>query len=183
VVNRDAAKVRVWDLPVRALHWGLVAAVATAAFTSEWFTRFHEVAGYAAMAVLAARVAWGVCGSRYARFTQFVRAPRATWRYARAMRAGREPRYLGHNPVGGWMVVALMACLAGLGFTGWLYTTEEFWGEPWLDRLHAALAWVLLALVSGHLAGVLFTSLRHRENLVAAMLSGDKAAPADDDVC
>jgi len=111
-----------------------------------------------------------------------VRGPRAVLRYAVQLRAGREARHIGHNPLGGWMVLLLLACVAGLGLTGWLYTTDRFWGMAWLDQLHQALAWALLALVALHLAGVLFTSLRHRENLVAAMFSGDKQPPGANDI-
>lgn len=175
---------KVWDRPVRLLHWVLVAAVATAWLsTLGWgFARAHEPAGYVALAVVALRVFWGFAGSRPARFSRFVRGPRAVLRYAVQICAGREARHIGHNPLGGWMVLLLLACVAGLGLTGWLYTTDQFWGMAWLDQLHQALAWALLALIALHLAGVLFTSLRHRENLVAAMFSGDKPPPGVNDI-
>ncbi len=88
---------RVWDLPVRWLHWILVAAVGTAWFTGEGSLRLHEVAGYAALSVVAARGVWGCLGGRYARFTQFVHAPRIVSRYARDVARHREARHLGHN--------------------------------------------------------------------------------------
>ena len=81
------------------------------------------------------------------------------------------------------MVLALLACVAALGTTGWLYTaTDLFWGEAWLESLHAILAWLLLALVAMHVAGVVFTSLRQRENLVRAMVDGAKPAPQPGDI-
>ena len=175
-------RVCVWDRAVRVLHWVLVGSVALSALGLVALFGVHQPAGYVALAVVAVRVAWGCFGSRYARFGQFVRAPRAAWRYALAVAQHREPRYLGHNPLGGWMAVALLACVAGLALTGWLYTTDAFWGDAAVERVHRALAWALLALVVTHLAGVLFTSLRQRENLVAAMLDGRKRAPAADDV-
>ena len=75
-----------------------------------------------------------------------------------------------------------MACVAGLALTGWLYTTDAFWGDETVEAVHLALAWGLLGLVVVHVAGVIFTSLRHRENLVASMVHGDKRAPEGDDI-
>ena len=172
---------RIWDRPQRLLHWALVLAVAAAGAVA-WLPRWHEGAGLVALAAVGLRLAWGWRGGPYARFAQFVASPRATWYYARALRRGQERRYLGHNPLGGWMVLALLACVAGLSLTGWLFYTDAFWGDAALLGLHQALAWTLLALVVLHLAGVVFTSLRHRENLALAMLSGSKRGPAENDV-
>jgi cytochrome b len=94
----------------------------------------------------------------------------------------REPRYLGHNPLGAWMVLALMGCVIGLALTGWLYTTDRFFGDETVDAVHQVLAWTLLALIAAHLLGVIFTSLRHRENLVRAMFDGRKPAPRETDI-
>ncbi|WP_427911830.1 cytochrome b/b6 domain-containing protein [Ramlibacter sp. MMS24-I3-19] len=175
-------RVAVWDTAVRCLHWLLVATVAIAWLSSLALLGWHEPAGYAAAAIVAARVAWGFTGSRHARFASFVRGPAAVAAYGRRVLARRERRYLGHNPLGGWMVLALLACVGALGVTGWLYTaTDLFWGEAWLERVHAALAWLLLALIALHVAGVVFTSLRQRENLVRAMVTGAKQAPGADD--
>jgi cytochrome b len=174
--------VPVWDAPVRLLHWGMATAVAVAWWSSSDTGPLHERVGYGVIALLAARLAWGFCGSRYARFAQFVRAPRATLAYARAALAGRAPRYIGHNPLGGWMVLALLANLGLLGFTGWLYTTDMFWGYGWLARLHQCLGWALLALIALHVGGMLWTSRAHRENLARAMVTGGKAPPGPHDV-
>jgi len=173
---------RVWDRAVRALHGVLVGAVALSALGLVALFGVHQPAGYVALAAVVLRIGWGVTGTHYARFAQFMRGPRTAWRYARAVAAHREPRYLGHNPLGAWMVIALMACVAGLALTGWLYTTDAFWGDETVERIHLALAWTLLGLVVVHVAGVLFTSRRHRENLVASMLHGDKRAPEGDDI-
>lgn len=167
---------KVWDGLVRLLHWTLVAAVATAWLSTLGlgFVRWHEPAGYVALATVAIRLVWGFTGSRFAKFSEFVCGAGSVLRYVRQLRANKEPRYIGHNPLGGWMVVALLACVASLGLTGWLYTTDAFWGEAWLDRLHYVLAWTLLGLIALHLTGVMFTSVRHRENLVPAMFTGRK---------
>lgn len=180
------AKVRVWDLAVRLLHWMLVASVALS-----WITTFgwasvpgpwHQPAGYVALAVVALRVPWGFVGSRYARFAQFVRSPRRTWSYLRNVVARAEPRYVGHNPLGAWMVLALVGHVLALALTGWLYTTDWLWGDATVEAVHLMLAWTLLALVAVHVAGVVYTGVRHRENLVAAMVGGRKRGPAPGDV-
>jgi cytochrome b len=103
-------------------------------------------------------------------------------RYARLVLAGSEPRYLGHNPLGALMALALMGCIGALALTGWLYRTDRFWGDETLERLHEALAWTLLVLIVVHVIGVLVTGLRHRENLVVAMIGGRKRPPRDGDI-
>lgn len=170
----DAAPIRVWDRPVRLLHWTLAAAVAVAWCTGEETLRWHEAAGFTAAGAVALRTAWGFGARGAARFASFVRSPAVTWAYARTVLGGTEARYRGHNPLGGWMVVALLATVAAACITGWLYTTDAFWGLAWLDLLHRGLAWAVLLLVPVHVAGVVLTGRRHRENLVAAMVTGRK---------
>jgi cytochrome b len=175
-------KQRVWDAPVRLLHWALVATMAAAWATSDSTSGWHENLGYGALAIVAARLAWGFAGSRYARFAQFVRGPAATLDYLRAVRAARAPRHLGHNPLGGAMVLALLSCVALLGVTGWMLGTDLLWGYAWPVQLHYALAWTLVGLVVLHVGGVLYTSWQHRENLVAAMITGDKPQAEHGDI-
>lgn len=170
---------RVWDAFLRIAHWTLVACVTVA-----WFTResMHEWVGYAALAVLASRIAWGCIGPRYARFAQFVRRPSTTLHYARAVASRRESRYLGHNPLGGWMVVGLLSAAALTALSGWLSVTDRYWGVAWVQDTHEALANTLASLALLHVAGVVYMSLRHGENLVAAMVTGRKPAPRPGDV-
>jgi cytochrome b len=178
-------EVMVWDRPVRVLHWLLALAVVGAWSTGGLAGRLgeaHELLGYAAGAVVAARLLWSHRGNRYARFGQFVRGPGVVWRYLRAAARGRGPRYIGHNPLGGWMVLLLLGCVATLALSGWLYTTDWLWGYQWLFQLHAVLGWAVVGLVALHVAGVLVTGWRHRENLARAMLTGRKTAPGRDDV-
>jgi cytochrome b len=168
--------VRVWDPLVRIGHWLLALSVLFA-----WLMRhrpgpWHEWIGYTSLAIVAVRLVWGWRGSHHARFAQFVRGPRATLAYARALLSGREPRTLGHNPLGGWMILALLVTVTLVGVSGWLYTTDRFWGVEWVEQLHGWLTNVLWTLVGLHVAGVLYTSVRHRENLVASMLHGRKPA-------
>ena len=173
---------RVWDGVVRALHWALAATCAAAWVTTQAGLRWHEPLGYLALVLVVLRAAWGFAGSRHARFSHFMRSPSATLAYARRLADGSAPRYLGHNPLGGWMAVVLWTAIALLGLSGWLYSTDMFWGEPWLDRAHQWLGWSLLALVLLHLAGVVHASRKQREGLVAAMVHGEKRPPAPGDI-
>jgi cytochrome b len=166
--------VRVWDAPVRVLHWSLVLTVATAWLTRHSPGRWHEWIGYATLAIVAARFIWGFAGAGYARFSDFMRPASVTIAYTRDMLAGREARFIGHNPLGGWMVVVLLVMVVLVGFTGWLYTTDRYWGVAGVEELHETLSDVLFGFVFLHIVGVLFTSIKHRENLVGAMLHGRK---------
>ena len=171
--------VKVWDLLVRAGHWALLIGIFAA-----WFTqgKWHEWLGYAVLGIVLVRIVWGLIGSRYARFTQFVRSPAATLDYTGQILAHREPRHLGHNPLGGWMTVVLLIMITAVCATGWLFTTDRFWGVEWVEELHEWLTNAMFALVALHVCGVIFSSIRHGENLEAAMFSGRKRAPADNDV-
>jgi len=177
----SAGTVRVWDPLVRVFHWSLVASFALAWISADEWDDLHIWAGYAAAALIAFRVVWGLVGSRYARFSQFVRAPRAVAAYLKDLLTGREARYLGHNPAGGAMILLLIFSLTALCLTGWMYTLDAFWGEEWVEEVHEALANLLLVLVGLHLAGVALASLKHHENLVRAMVTGRKRAPARGD--
>ena len=173
--------IKVWDPFVRVAHWTLVFSVA-----ASWLTRragdWHEWLGYAALAIVLARVAWSWIGTPYARFTQFVRSPAATLGYARQVARHVEPRHIGHNPLGAYMILLLVVMVILVAASGWLATTDTYWGVKWVEELHEGLSNALISLVALHIAGVVFSSLRHRENLVAAMFSGRKRAPSPDDI-
>jgi len=176
------ATVRIWDPYLRVVHWLLAAAVLLAWATGEGWGLWHEWLGYAALALTAARLPWGWLGPRHARFADFLHPPRHTLAYARSFLAATAPRYLGHNPLGGWMIVALLAAVAATSATGWLFTTETYWGIEWVEKLHKWCANVLLALATLHVAGVATACFRHRENLVAAMIHGRKRTPGLSDI-
>jgi cytochrome b len=175
-----AADLVVWDPVVRIIHWSMVAAVSVAWFVTEG--RIHDTAGYVLLALIAFRIVWGFVGPENARFSSFVRRPSSVFQYAVQICAGREPRSIGHNPLGGWMIGALLATGLAVSLSGWLYTTDAFWGIAWVEQLHVLLAYLLLALAAIHVVGVVFTSVRQRENLVAAMLHGRKRALEDGNV-
>ncbi len=173
--SRPPGSIRVWDPIVRVCHWVLASATAIA-----WFSvgsgRLHDTAGYVVLGLVLFRLIWGVVGSRHARFSDFVPTGRRLVSYLGALAQRRPPRYLGHNPAGGVMIVTLLAVLAATAVSGWMMTTEAYWGVVWVEDLHALLANLLLVLIVGHLVGVLVSSLTHRENLVAAMITGRKRA-------
>lgn len=169
-----AEDVRVWDPIVRIAHWTLVTSIAVAWLSGDEWQTLHETAGYAAVEIVAIRIVWGFVGSRHARFSDFVRSPSVVLGYLKDLIAGHERRHLGHNPAGGAMIVALLATILGLGLTGWLSTTDAFWGVEWVQETHETLADGLIVLVALHIGGVLLASIREGENLVRAMVTGRK---------
>ncbi len=203
----EGTTVPVWDPLVRIGHWLIVAAFFTAYIGGEEFPGKHVLAGYVLAGVLLLRIAWGFVGSRHARFSDFLRSPAATLRYLRDMLGRRERRYLGHNPAGAAMIVALILSISVTGaaglmtyaikgekgpLAGWVAPAVEpvqpdgskgrdprvrFWKE-----VHEVGGKLALLLVVLHVGGVLYASRSHRENLVKAMLTGRKRAadPADD---
>ena len=168
----NGSDLKVWDPLVRLIHWSMVASVAVAWLVTEG--RIHDAAGYALLALIALRILWGFVGPDHARFASFVKTPRTVFQYAKQLYAGREPRHIGHNPLGGWMIIALLATGLAASLSGWLYTTDAFWGLAWVERIHVFFAELLLVLAALHIVGVVFTSFRQRENLIAAMLHGRK---------
>ncbi|MBU2582123.1 MAG: cytochrome b/b6 domain-containing protein [Alphaproteobacteria bacterium] len=167
--------VEVWDVFVRLFHWSLVATFAIAFVSADEWEKLHNWAGYAALGLVSTRLVWGLIGTRHARFSSFVRAPAATLAYLRDMMRGSEKRYLGHNPAGALMILALLAGIAGLGLTGWMMTLDAYWQDEWLEEVHEALANGMLVLIALHIAGVVIASIRHGENLMRAMITGHKA--------
>lgn len=178
----DDRTIKVWDPLVRIFHWSLVTSFAVAWLTADKWGDLHEWAGYAAGALIAFRLVWGLIGPRYARFSSFVRSPVEVWRYLATMLRGGERRYIGHNPAGGLMILALIVTMGGTALTGWMLTLDAFWGVGWVEETHEALANIMLGLVALHVLGVVVASFRHKENLVRAMVSGEKRAPAAADV-
>jgi cytochrome b len=171
-------EVKTWDLLVRVLHWSLIGLVVGAWITREGGEDLpHQLLGYGALAIVVVRVIWGFIGSPRARFSDFMRSPATTVNYLRAVVGNREPRHIGHNPLGGWMILILLATIAGVCISGWLYSTDAFWGVAWVGELHEGLTNFLIVLVALHVVGVVFTSFRQRENLVTAMVTGWKRAP------
>lgn len=165
---------RIWDPVVRLFHWSLVIAFVAAWGAAEEFRSLHETLGYFIVSLLVVRTVWGFVGTRHARFSDFVYRPTTVVRYLGAAVRFRARRYLGHNPIGGAMAVALMVMLAAICTTGIMMTTDAFWGVRWMRDMHELAVNLTIVLIGLHLAGVAFASFEHRENLVKAMITGRK---------
>ena len=130
------------------------------------------ISGATVLAVATFRLPWGFIGSRYARFVDFVRGPRAVKDYAAGLLKLEPAHHVGHNPAGGWAIVLLLGLAILTGLSGWANYNDI--GGGFLEELHEGLAVTMLTVVLIHLAGVFSGSLLHGENLVRAMLTGVK---------
>lgn len=193
--------VPVWDALVRLIHWSLVLTFSLAYVSGDEESVLHLWSGYAVALLVALRLVWGFVGTRHARFSDFVYRPTQVLAYARAVLGLHPPRYLGHNPLGGYMVLAMLAALAATTISGMALRdpADPFFGgaapaliapartggedrddedgteaNEWLEELHEFLANFTLALALLHVAGVLLGCWQHRENLVRAMITGRK---------
>jgi cytochrome b len=174
----EITSVKVWDWPVRVFHWTLAASVICAYVTgeSEDFERLHHTLGWVAAGLIAFRVVWGLMGTRYARFCEFVRGPAQVWSYIKSLRSHAPQHFVGHNPVGAMAVILLMGLTALSVYTGWLALANN--AAEWLEEAHEIAANTLITLVLVHVIGVLWSSRTHGENLLKAMLTGRKTAPS-----
>jgi cytochrome b len=181
--------VRVWDLPTRVFHWALVALLMVA-----WFSggeeggaaALHRYVGEAIAGLIVFRVLWGFIGNERARFRDFVAGPGAIIEHLGDLFRDQPKRRLGHNPLGGLAVFALLALVSALVVTGLFSGGDEmagpFVGMGGLNmaEVHEALFRVLQALVVLHLVGVAIESWLSRDRLVPAMISGAKRRRADE---
>lgn len=198
MAGEPRSKLRVWDLPTRLFHWTLVVLVVVQVLSAKlgpswdkegWYT-LHFWCGYATLALLLFRIAWGFVGSTTARFGHFVKGPGAGIAYARSLLRPKAAPDIGHNPVGGWMVVALILGLLVQIVSG-LFATDtdmgysagplaRFAGEAWGGRmttLHHYWINLLYVMVALHVSASLFYLVVKRENLIGPMFSGDKLVP------
>jgi cytochrome b len=171
-----------WSISVRLLHWVLAVSMILSFATHEGGGKLHEIVGYIALASAAVRTLLGIFGKHRWRFSSFVKDVKVTIHYATQVVKKTEPRYLGHNPLAAWMVLALLFVAIASGLSGWLYTTDQFWGVAWVGDTHNLLGHAIVPLVLLHVAGAIFTSLRHRENLVASMIHGKKRKAHGSDI-
>jgi cytochrome b len=195
VAQEGMHSVLVWDLPTRVFHWTLVVFFFSALATGDpdRFRDLHVYFGYVVLGLICFRIFWGLAGSRYARFKDFLYGPRVAMAYLADVMAARAGRHVGHNPAGSVGIYLLLAlglviCVTGIVVLG----AEEAQGmfKSLADRplgeftkgLHESLAWLMLALVLVHIGGVVIESLVHRENLAKAMFTGHKIAGADEGI-
>ncbi|PZN95780.1 MAG: cytochrome B [Alphaproteobacteria bacterium] len=174
--------VKVWDPLVRVLHWTMALGVIANLTLLRENEDLHNIVGYVVLGALSLRIIWGFVGTRHARFADFVPRPTTLAAYLRAMLARREPRYIGHNPAGSVMIIALLMLLAALGITGWMMSLDRFWGVPWVESLHETAANIVMVAAILHVLAAIFESVRHRENLPWSIISGYKRAPSGTDV-
>ncbi len=189
-MTMGSAETKVWDPLVRVFHWALVAAFFIAYFSEaeDGALALHAYAGYTVLGLILVRLLWGFIGPRHARFSDFVRRPAIVIDYLREVLRLHPRRYLGHNPAGGLMIIALLISLLVTGFSGlavlaigeqagplagWLGGLGEAWEEVF-EELHEFFADFTLFLVVVHVAGVVVESFLHHENLVRSMFTGRK---------
>jgi cytochrome b len=182
-----AGTIRVWDPLVRLGHWALVATFTVAYVSGEEWEALHANAGYVVLGIVLWRILWGFIGSPHARFRDFVRLWPAVRGHLAALARLDPPRYRGHNPAGGWMVVLLLVMLvvtavSGVGAYGaeghgplaGLVAGGPGWLHEALEETHEVAANLMVLLVVVHVAGVVVESWLTRENLVRAMVTGRK---------
>lgn len=190
-VNLSAIKV--WDAWIRFFHWSLVLLFAFQIYSGKTggnIMQWHMIAGYGVLVLILFRVAWGFVGSTHARFASFLAGPARTVRFARRLFSRGSTAVVGHNPLGGWMVIALLASLAVQAGTG-LFANDDIATEGPLavlvprnvsDRLttiHRLNAYVLVVLAALHVAAIVFHRVVKKEALVAAMVTGVQRVPAE----
>lgn len=187
--------IRIWDAPVRLFHWTLVGLVAFSFTTAQIggnALQYHQWSGFAILTLVLFRLGWGFVGSKHARFADFLKGPKATLTYARSLRHG-NPISVGHNPLGGWMIVLLLVSLLLQAATG-LFANDDVMIEgplarhvskDWSDfatKLHQLNFDVMAFFIALHVAAALFYLLVKGQNLILPMLTGVKPVPAQERV-
>jgi len=192
-VSAVPGRFRAWDLPTRLFHWTLVVLVVfsftTGKIGGSWL-EWHMKSGFAILALLLFRLAWGVVGTTTSRFASFVRGPRAAITYARETMAGRHPFSAGHNPLGGWMVVFMLAILLAQAVTGLFVDNEIDTQAPLTVKVSNAVVskmsayhhynqWIIAGMVILHLAAVATYQWRFKVDLIGPMAHGWREVPAE----
>ena len=184
----EAEPRKVWDLPVRVFHWTLVAAIVGAFVTNRLgvsYFKYHVWFGYTVIVLVRIRIVWGFIGTRHAQFLPFICGPAATLRYVLGLIRGHEIRYAGHNPLGAWMVVTLLAALGIQALSGLFGNDEIFNVGPLygyvskevslqLTSLHRKLFYWIMAAAAIHILAVIAHYVFERRNLLHAMITGHK---------
>jgi cytochrome b len=189
--NEAPVAVKVWDRPTRIFHWALLAVFALQAVTG-WIggglMQWHLYSGYALLILVVFRILWGFAGGTHARFSSFLAGPAATLRFAKRLFSRQAVPQLGHNPLGGWSVILMLASLALQGATGLVANDGVMTQGPlakWisidasnlLSEVHRWNFWVLVVLSALHVAAVLFHWIVKKDNLVTPMFTGVKLVP------
>lgn len=167
----------VWDLGVRLFHWSLVIAF----FANDWLidddSDLHQYVGYFVIGLLAFRLIWGFVGTKYSRFRSFPIKPQACVEQMQAIALQRDHIHVGHTPLGAIMIYNLLAVIALIGLSGFLMTTDLFWGSEWIEELHeGVVVWAEISIVL-HILAVILESKITSVNLIHAMMTGVKEIP------
>jgi len=171
--------VLVWDFPVRVFHWLLAISFAGAWLTSEGEAQqmVHYAFGYSACALILFRIIWGIVGTRYARFTEFIKGPTETMQHIKSLFTGNDHLGLGHNPVGALVMISLMILILLIGVTGY-WSIKEFLGE-YMTGAHEAISNIALGFVAIHVVAAVIMSFLQKENLIKSMVTGEKQGTSD----
>lgn len=168
---------KIWDPFVRVFHWALVVGFAANALFTDDESKLHEWLGYTIAALIAARLIWGLIGPHYARFSSFWPTPASVTAQVSDMATGRRRLHLGHTPLGAVMIANLLAVILMIALTGFMMTTDAYWGIDWVEDLHEALVtWAEISIVL-HVLAVIWESRRTGVNLPLAMITGVKIVP------
>ena len=173
-ISNPKKSVLVLDFPVRVFHWLLVVSFAGAWLSSESEAQqmIHYAFGYTAVALILFRVVWGIVGTRYARFSQFIKGPTETIHHIKSLLTGNQHPGLGHNPAGALAMISLMILIVLIGLTGY-WSVKEFLGD-FMSGAHEAIANLALVVVVIHIAAAIIMSFMQKENLVRSMFTGNK---------
>lgn len=166
---------KVWDIWVRLTHWAVAGIVLWNLFGPTDFT--HRLLGYGAAGLVAARIVWGFIGSRYARFSSWWPTRPHLVGYLRSLAAGQPMHHLSHNPLGALMALTLWCLILALALSGWIMRLDAFWGEDWPQEIHSWLAVAVEVCVCVHVLAAVLMSVWTQENLIGAMLTGNKRDP------
>lgn len=170
---------KVWDPAVRVFHWTLAAGFLANALVIDEDAPAHEWVGYGLVVLVGLRIIWGLVGPHHARFATFVPRPGDVTAQVTDMALRRRRTHLGHSPLGALMIGNLLLTLLAIGATGYLMTTNTFWGVEWVEEAHEALVlWAEFSILA-HIAAVMLESLRTGINLPRSMITGCKSVPED----
>lgn len=170
-------KVKVWDGLVRTFHWALAIAFTLNAFITDPESDLHEYIGYFVMGLLLCRILWGFVGTEFARFKSFPPSASQSLEQLGDIALGRTRVHTGHTPLGALMIYNLLGSLAIVTLSGFLMTTDMFWGVEWPEEVHeVAVTWVQVC-VALHIAAVIYESKRTGVNLPRSMITGSKELP------
>jgi cytochrome b len=174
-ITEQNQSVLVWDFPVRVFHWLLVISFVGAWLTAESEAQqmIHYAFGYSACVLILFRIFWGLVGTRYARFSQFIKGPTETMQHIKALLSGkRHTDEIGHNPVGALVMISLMILILLIGLTGY-WSVKEFMGDL-MSGAHEVISNMALVFVAIHIAAAFIMSFIQKENLVKSMFTGKK---------